>query len=297
MTNLHLNIAGYIIELKSGEMNLIPGRRFQNYIVKDGPARKKVNLKLNVSPGRVEIPSGAVRVLHAPFVEETGGMKITGSPEFWSVWKKGNVLFIKVVHSENHDHRNAVLKFSLDSDDWDLLIEGSGNSADPLEYPMDGLILYYLTVISGDILIHASGLNHNGKGYIFSGVSGKGKTTIARIWDKAGARVIHDDRLIIRADGENFKMYNTPVYDNDEPRSSGLNAIYIIEHGKINRSVPLNGAEAISKIMANCIQHNWDPQIIAGLLRSVPALCSRIPVYRLEFVPGESVIEYILKNE
>lgn len=297
MSKYHLNIANYIIELNSKEIDLIPGRRFQNYIVHVAPLNSKVNLKLNVFKGSGEIPSGAVRVLQAPFVEEREGMRISRSPEFWSVWKDGNINFIKVSHTEDAKHKSSVLKFSLDSREWDLWIEGSGNSADPLEYPLDGLILYYLTVINGDILLHASGVNYKGKGYIFSGVSGNGKTTMAMIWDKAGAKVIHDDRLAIRADGENFKLYNTPVYDNDEPRFSRLNSIYIIDHGKVNRSVQVAGASAISLIMANCIQHNWDPLIIAGLLRTVSGLCSTIPVYELEFVPDESIIEYILNNE
>jgi len=47
-------------------------------------------------------------------------------------------------------------------------------------------------------MIHASGVNNAGHGYIFSGVSGKGKSTMAKLWDNSGARVIHDDRLILR---------------------------------------------------------------------------------------------------
>ena len=76
---------------------------------------------------------------------------------------------------------------------------------DPFEYPLDGLILYYLTVINGDIMIHASGVNNAGEGYLFSGVSGKGKSTMAKIWDNYGAKVIHDDRLVIRKTGETLQ--------------------------------------------------------------------------------------------
>ena len=297
MSNLYLNIANYIIQLNSQEINLVPGRRFQNYLVRDSSSINKINLKLNVFKWGDEIPSAAIKVFQAPFVQETGGIRINRSPEFWSVWKDGDTSFIKVSHTEGAKHRNAILKFSLDSKEWDLWIEGSGDSADPLEYPLDGLILYYLTVINGDILIHASGVNYNGKGYIFSGVSGKGKTTMAKIWDVTGAKVIHDDRLIIRLDADNYIMHNTPVYDNEEPRFSALNSLYLIEHGTVNRSVPMAGAPAISLIMANCIQHNWNPFNIERLLGSVSGMCSRIPVYRLEFIPDKNVIDHILANE
>ena len=69
-------------------------------------------------------------------------------------------------------------------------------------------------------MIHASGVYYNGRGYLFSGVSGKGKTTMAGLWDNIGAQVIHDDRLIIRSIDGVYRMFNTPVYRNDEPRIS-----------------------------------------------------------------------------
>ena len=168
---------------------------------------------------------------------------------------------------------------------------------DPLEYPLDGLILYYLTVIKGDILIHASGVNYNGTGYLFSGVSGKGKTTIARLWENNGAKVIHDDRLIIRKTESGFRMYNTPVYNNDEPQESTLNKLFIIDHGTSNRIVHVRGAVAVSLVMANCIQHNWDSEIITRLLGAVSIMCGTVPVVRLLFKPDRSIIDDILENE
>ena len=82
-------------------------------------------------------------------------------------------------------------------------------------------------------------LIYAGHGYIFSGVSGKGKSTMAKLWDKSGAKVIHDDRLILRNTGNGYKMFNTPVYNNDEPRESLLDKIFIIEHGSKNMLIPV----------------------------------------------------------
>jgi hypothetical protein len=146
-------------------------------------------------------------------------------------------------------------------------------------------------------MIHASGVNFNGRGYIFSGVSGRGKTTIARLWDNKGGKVIHDDRLIIRKNGGKFQLHNTPVYNDDEPRSSRLDGIYIIGHGVENIITPVKGAEAVSLVMANCIQQSWESHILRGLLESVTDLCGSVPVYRLSFRPDESVIDHLNKNE
>jgi hypothetical protein len=166
---------------------------------------------------------------------------------------------------------------------------------DPLEYPLDGLILYYLTVINNDMLIHASGINYAGKGFLFSGVSGKGKSTMARLWDNFGAKVIHDDRLIIRKTVNGYTMFNTPVYDNDNPADSPLSRIFIIEHGNENRLTQLKEASAVSQVMANCIQHTWHTGIISHLSEAISEMSSAIPIYRLQFRPERDVIDHILK--
>jgi hypothetical protein len=120
---------------------------------------------------------------------------------------------------------------------------------------------------------------------------------MAKLWDNSGARVIHDDRLILRTTGSGYRMFNTPVYNNDEPRESVLNKIFIIEHGKENMLMPIKGANAVTQVMANCIQHNWGPDIIARLLGSISIMCGTVPVSKLFFKPDRSVIDLILDNE
>jgi hypothetical protein len=295
MRRYNLNIAGYNIGIRGTENgpDLVPGARFIRNICED----TDMDLLISVHSGPFIIPSDAVRVFHAPFVEEAGGIQIHHKANFWSIWKFGYDLFIMTIFPLSTSEKNAVLKFSLTSSEWDLWVEGDESEIDPFEYPLDGLILYYLTVINGDIMIHSSGVNNLGQGYLFSGVSGKGKTTMANLWKDAGAKVIHDDRLIIRYTCSGYRMYNTPVYEHDEPLSSPLNKVFIIEHGTENILVPLKEATAVSHVMANCIQHNWGQDIIGKLLGSVSTLCNTLPVFKLSFKPDRSVIDHIQEYE
>ncbi len=64
-----------------------------------------------------------------------------------------------------------------------------------------------------------------------------------------------------------------------------------------NMLIPLKGANAVTQVMANCIQHNWGPDIIARLLGSISIMCGAIPTYKLYFKPDRSVIDLILENE
>ena len=146
-------------------------------------------------------------------------------------------------------------------------------------------------------MIHASGVYYGGNGYLFSGISGKGKTTMSKIWDNVGAQVIHDDRLIIRNTDGVYRMYNTPVHRNDGPRESPIDRIFFIEHGTDNELSPIKEASAVSYVVANSIQHNYSPDMIARFLGSVSMMCSKVPVATLSFRPDRSIIEYILRNE
>lgn len=295
MRKYNINIAGYTISFESADSgpDLIPSQRFLRNICTDCIS----NLHITVHSDHFELPSEAERVFHAPLVEEINGMLVKNSDNFWSIYKRRSDLFIKTVFPLSAPEKEAILKFSLTTRQWDLYVKGAGNEIDPLEYPLDGLILYYLTVIHGDIMIHASGVNHSGHGYIFSGVSGKGKSTIAKLWDNAGGKVIHDDRLIIRNIAGTWKMFNTPVYNDDLPSESALSRIYLIEHGKENKFIPVKGATAVSLIMANCIQHNWNPEIIARVMGTLSMMCNNIPVVKLFFRPDRSIIDFILDYE
>jgi hypothetical protein len=295
MKSYSLNIANYIIRFEGTPdgPELIPSERFLRNICNDA----EPDAAITVQHGRFDIPQNSTKVFDAPFVEEINGIRIKKSDKFWSVHKHNKDLYIKSEFPLSPEKKKAVLKFSLTQKNWDLWFDGAGREIDPLEYPLDGLILYYLTVINNDIMIHASGVNYAGRGYIFSGVSGKGKTTLAKLWDSSGALIIHDDRLILRNTISGYKMFNTPVYNDDQPKESKLEKIFLIEHGTRNEIIPVSGAASISMVMANCIQHNWDKEIIARLLNSVSLLCTTVPAVRLSFRPDRSIIDDILRNE
>lgn len=295
MRRYNVNIAGYKIrfENNSYETEILPSQRFSRFISAD----KKYDFLIRIQSGKILIPENAVKVFDAPFVEEINNIRIKKSEDFWSVYQYHDDLFIKVKFPNQDEERSAVLKFSLHGREWELGILNPGKTFDPMEYPLDGLILYYITVFSRDIMIHGSGVNFNGRGYLFSGISGRGKTTIAGLWNDKGAKIIHDDRLILRKTLSGYSMYNTPVYNNEAPGESHIDRIFLIEHGTDNEMVPVKSAAAISLVMANCIQHNWDRKIIEGLLDSVLQICSDVPVYKLRFRPDSSIVEFLLKNE
>lgn len=297
MRSYILNIADYKIKFEnpSGDLELIPSERFSGFI--SGVDSTDYDVCIRVFSDEPGTPPDVVKVFSAPYVEKINGIRIKKNEKFWSVYKKENDLYIRTEFPFSPENRSGTLRFSLENNIWDLHLSPGGNTVDPMDYPLDGLILYYLTVIHGDIMIHASGINYEGKGYAFSGISGKGKSTMALLWDKYGARIIHDDRLIIRKKASRYSMYNTPVYRNDKARKSVLDCIFLIDHGPKNEILPLKGAAAITELLSNCIQHNWNDAIISSMLESASKICTTVPVYHLRFRPDYRIIDYILQHE
>ncbi|MBM3420784.1 MAG: hypothetical protein FJY11_06595 [Bacteroidetes bacterium] len=291
-----LTVAGYRIRFvaQDGLTDLKPGVRFRSSITIDNGL---CDLIVRVHEGSPPGQENLKRVFHAPLVEDAGSGPVKKMENFWSVYSHRSGLLIKTVFPRSGDAMQGVLLYSLTSPEWDLYISGSSGVIDPFEYPLDGLILYYLTVMSGDIFIHGSAVLHQGRGYLFTGVSGSGKTTMAKVWENAGAVVIHDDRVIVRNTANGFVIHNTPVYDNDEPRSAPLSRILLLSHGMHNELLPIHGANALSRVMANCIQHNWSTELIGQLTGSLYLLTQKVPVAGYWFVPDATAVEFILAGE
>jgi len=166
-----------------------------------------------------------------------------------------------------------------------------------LKYPMGPIIMHYLTLQTDAVLMHASCAFDGKKGRMFSGFSGVGKSTISKIWADAGSQIINDDRLVIRKIDGKFYVYNTPMYYVDMSKKAPLDAIYLIRHFPENKANRVNGALAVSKVMAFCIQNNFDKSFINKRLEFFSELCAATAIYELGFVPDSSVVTYITENE
>src|SRR6058998_1308695 len=94
----------------------------------------------------------------------------------------------------------------------------SGLPVHPLEYPLDELLLIHLLAEGRGVEVHACGVvTPDGQGYLFVGQSGAGKTTMARLWQKAQAgTVLSDDRIILRKIDGTLWMYGTPWHGEAE---------------------------------------------------------------------------------
>ena len=188
-----------------------------------------------------------------------------------------------------------------ESTEWNVysrvLTQNEDSFISPFSYPLGALILYYLTLNSNAFMIHASGVWDGETGRIFSGFSGVGKSTMAKIWEEEGAHIVNDDRLIVReVDGEYF-MYNTPMPYADLNKQAQVSKFYFPFHSKKNSAEKLTGAQALSQLMAFCFQHNYDKQYTEPLIAQLERITQNASTYKLGVVPTPSIIDFIRSVE
>ena len=142
------------------------------------------------------------------------------------------------------------------------------------------------------LILHAAVVEYNGKGYLFMGNSGTGKSTHSRLWTKhiSGARVINDDQPVIRIhpDGTSW-VYGTPW--------GGKKPVYC------NVKLPIGGIIQLEQAPSNEIRqekrleaysHLWDAlfnrysmEQTDILHNTITKLMSSVTIWHLNCLPNK----------
>jgi len=161
-------------------------------------------------------------------------------------------------------------------------------------YPLSELLLIIALAATGGLLVHACGLDDDGRGYLFAGNSGHGKSTTARLW-QGQATLLNDDRIALRERDGAIWMYGTPWHgDVDQIAAAGvpLHQLFVLAHGAINRAVPLEPSMAAAQLISRSFPPLWDAAGMTNTLAFVEQVVTRVPCAQLEFVPGPAAVAY-----
>ncbi|HEV8306525.1 MAG TPA: hypothetical protein VGW35_02560 [Methylomirabilota bacterium] len=172
----------------------------------------------------------------------------------------------------------------------------SGLGRDPLEFPLEVVLLVGALAHRGGIVVHAAGAIRNGRGFVFAGRSGAGKTTIARLLREAGFDIVGDERVILRLDGDRVRLHGTP-WPGDlgvvSARSAPVAALFTLDQARATRATPLSAAGVSRAILPRCRLPVWDRDGMALLLDTIAEIGARLPCYRLAFVPDASLVDLV----
>ena len=151
-------------------------------------------------------------------------------------------------------------------------------------------MMYDLATAGKDTLhVHAAVVSCGGKGYLFLGPSGTGKSTHAQLWIKhiGGTELVNDDNPVVR-DGIVYGSPwsgKTPCYRNVSYPIGGIVRLSQAPYNKIRR---LSGIEAYVDLAESVGGKFWDSRIAEGLHQAENKLASTVPMWHLECLPDEA---------
>ena len=132
-----------------------------------------------------------------------------------------------------------------------------------------------------------------GKGYMFLGKSGTGKSTHSSLWLKhiEGTELMNDDNPVVRLiDGKPWVFGSpwsgkTPCYKNVK---APIGAIVQLSQAPYNKISPLKGLKAYAALIPSISGMRWDQQQADGLHETETLLAGRAKMFHLECLPDRA---------
>lgn len=174
----------------------------------------------------------------------------------------------------------------------------AGEPVDPLSYPLDELLTVHRLARIGGCEIHSLGVvDEAGRGYLFAGQSGDGKTTLAKLWaERPGVSILSDDRIILRREAGRTIMCGTPWHGEGRfalAASAPLAGVFILGRGPGNTLQPLTPGDAVALLFARSFVPLYDEEALEKSMAFLARALHGVPCHRFPFVPNPTAVDFL----
>lgn len=166
-------------------------------------------------------------------------------------------------------------------------------------YACDSLLRIVHTLVlanQGGFLVHAASAIRGSKAFLFSGVSGAGKTTISRL-APPDVTLLTDEISYVRREGDQYLAFGTPFAGElgkpGENRSAPIAGFFLLAKGPQNRIEPVHHTEGIQRLLRNILFFADDPALVELVFQSACEFAKSVPIKRLVFFPDQRVWDLI----
>lgn len=160
---------------------------------------------------------------------------------------------------------------------------------------MEQMLLEYDT-----FQLHASVIDWQGRGILFTAPSGTGKSTQAELWRKhEEVRIINGDKAMICKKDGSYRAYGSPYAGTSgiyTDLSVPIHAIVVLSQAPENRVERLGGAAAFRKLYRETTIPSWNDEFVEKVSGILLDLMAHVPVYHLACRPDKEAVE-VLKAE
>jgi hypothetical protein len=171
----------------------------------------------------------------------------------------------------------------------------------PGVYPLQGLdILLFVNWLAsyGDVILHASGLVIDEKGYAFLGAAGAGKSTLAAsLAANPQAIVLGEDQVILRYLEGRFWIYGAPWHENPamcSPLRVPLEKLFFLDRTGSQGAVPCKSLDGVTRLLQTAFIPYYRPELMPNILDRFDLLAKQVPFYLLNYALGSDVKKLIL---
>jgi hypothetical protein len=231
------------------------------------------------------------------------GEKIFDSGDLWQLYRKDDSYFFCLVSTALGETPFKIARFDAGFTRGEVCLHlpyfDVEASLYPLQYPLDELLILSLLSRNGGAAVHACGVVDSlGNGYLFPGPSGSGKTTMARLWhDHPGAKVLNDERIILRRREGRLWIFGTPWHGEAEfavPDGAPLSRVFFLRHGLDRGVKPIRGIQAAVRLFACVFPAFHDREGLDSTLQILDEVVSQVPASELSVVPDDQMVAYLL---
>jgi radical SAM protein with 4Fe4S-binding SPASM domain len=220
----------------------------------------------------------------------------------WAIYKKGNSWVYVDISSTNGDRPpRQVAVFNQDHTSARIYNDEEntfrrGGLASLTLFPTDQTLLAQVLATRQACFLHSSGVIIDGNGLLFVGHSDAGKSTIATML-KAKAKILCDDRIIVRRSNKGFKVHGTWSHG-DLPEvsadSAPLKAIMFLKQAGDNLLKPVDDRqEMIRKVLSCLIRPLVTRDWLEKMLDLVGDVVREVPCYNLYFDKSGKVVDLL----
>ncbi len=250
-----------------------------------------------ISPQHADVEI-EVGVLDSAF--PTGGELVFDSGAVWRMYRDGDGYRIECYSDSFEAGPYKVARFDSSFTRGEIRIRPDilPLQLAPIDYPLDELLMVNLLGRNRGVELHSCGvIDHAGRGHLFVGMSGAGKSTTAHLWEGASHGVVSDDRVILREEDGALWMYGTPWHGEAElsmATRAPLVDVYLLVQAGANEIRPIPHAESVARLFGCAFPPFYDAPSVDYTLGFLDRLVNALPVRELRFVRDRSVVDLVL---